>query len=429
MQYYLYWQMRAAIFSGQQNVKYSKRTKYFFRTLYREMYRKLFACIENTTEICLSERDSGLVIVTTGQLLSLLHAPTKTALDRCHTLISKWKKRVLLIDTTELCTEEGMIPLFYPFHSQHYYLRETWGEIEYKGINIAVYQMDKQMSLAQRCHKLKEIIQEKRPLFLLNIGGNSLVTDICSSLVPEFSVATVFSDLATTEGQFQMVGHSLTERERTFLKEFGQSEKQVIEGIFTFSLVEKTHDYTREELGLPNDRFLVAVIGGRLTGEVKREFVESLLPYVQQGAYFVFMGKMEQYEEFAKKISEFGQNSAYLGVVQDVLAVLDVCSLYVNPPRSGGGSSAVEAMYMGVPVLSYDYGDVSVNAGEDFCVATEEEFLQTLERYMQDDIFYQEQSQKAKERAEILMDSNQSFGEALEEFYRRTGIPKEYYYS
>lgn len=428
-QYFLYWQMRTSLFSRQEKEDCSTDTGELFRCLYREMYQKLQAKLETMQEISLEERDNTLVIVTTGQMRGLLHAPTKTALDRCYTLITKWHKQVLLIDTTEVCTQEGMIPLFYSSVAGHYYLKEMWNELEYKGVRIPVYQMEEKLSLKERCRKLRDIILEKKPLFLLNIGGNSLVTDICSAIVPEFSVATVFSDLSNTEGQYQMIGHSLTEREKEFLKRFGQSEEQVVEGLFTFSLVEKTHDYTRKELGFPEGRFLIAMIGGRLTGEVKQDFMESLLPYVKMGAYFVFMGKMDQYEEFAEIMPEFGENSSYLGIVKDVLAVLDVCDIYINPKRRGGGSSAVEAMYMGVPVLSYNHGDVFVNAGQEFCVETEEEFFNTLERYMTDAVFYQEQSDKARARAAVLMDSHHGFGEALEEFYCRAGIPKEYYYS
>ncbi len=421
--YYLYWQVNHTLFSRQKSEDKDEETSYLFRTLYRQMYQALSQRQEEAMRIPVGERDGDVVVVTTGQLQNLLHAPTKTALDRCHTLMEHHHKKVFLIDTAEVCSQSEAPLLLNYVVSEHYFPKNTWNEIEYMGSRIPVYTMDREEPLAQRLEWLRNLVEEKKPLFLLNIGGNSLITDCCNSLVPELSVATVFSSLATTEGDFQMIGHPLTQRERLWLHRFGQSEEQVVEGTFTFSLVEKTHTYTREKMRLPEGRFVIAMIGARLTGEVKREFIESLLPYTRLGAWFVFMGRMDQYREFCRTIPGFKENSTYLGTVRDVLAVLELCDLYINPPRQGGGSSVVEAMYMGLPALSYNYGDVFVNAGPDFCVETQEEMLEVLERYMTDKEFYQERSDMARERAAVLMDSKRSFGEALEEFYHRAGIP------
>lgn len=52
--------------------------------------------------------------------------------------------------------------------------------------------------------------------------------------------------------------------------------------------------------------------------------------------------------------------------------------LYVNPKRSGGGSSVAESLYKGLPVVTLPVGDVSAAAGESFRVADYGEMAETI---------------------------------------------------
>ena len=113
------------------------------------------------------------------------------------------------------------------------------------------------------------------------------------------------------------------------------------------------------------------------------------------------------------------KHSIYLGFCSDVLSILENCDIYLNPYRKGGGSSCVEAMYMGKPVISIDFGDVSTNVGDDFLVKDYDEMIDLLAHYKEDILFYEKQSEKARKRAELLLDETGSFEEAVIEFERR----------
>ena len=62
----------------------------------------------------------------------------------------------------------------------------------------------------------------------------------------------------------------------------------------------------------------------------------------------------------------------------DLSTIYKVCDLYINPLRRGGGTSAVEAMYNKLPVVSINYGDVALNTGDEFCVSSYVEMEQTI---------------------------------------------------
>jgi hypothetical protein len=274
----------------------------------------------------------------------------------------------------------------------------------------------------KQMRKIVRLIQRKKPYFMLNIGGNSILTDVCSILSPVLAISTIPSGKVTTESQFQMTGHPLTEKEKKQLYELGKTENHIIEGIFTSTVIEQTVHTSREELHIPEDSFVMVMVGGRLTYEITEVFMRFLMRFAPMGAFFVFAGKMEQYDVFCEKISGLRENSVFLGMVPDIFSVLEHCDLYVNPRRTGGGTSSVEAMCAGVPVVTYNMGDVPTNTGEEFIVRDEEEMAQTIKRYMEDKEFYKQKSEAAKKRAQRMLDTDGAFCDILEEFFRRAGL-------
>jgi glycosyltransferase involved in cell wall biosynthesis len=163
----------------------------------------------------------------------------------------------------------------------------------------------------------------------------------------------------------------------------------------------------------------MVVVGGRLTTEFTQEFFDVLHRALEMGAVLVIMGKMDSYQEFCDKDEIFKKQSHYLGMQEDVLAVLDYCDLYVNPKRAGGGTSVIEAMYKGCPAVSLNEGDVFVGAGEEFCVSTYAEMQDMIIKYMTDKEFYDIMSKKAKQRAEYMLDSDSAFVEIIKTFERK----------
>lgn len=102
------------------------------------------------------------------------------------------------------------------------------------------------------------------------------------------------------------------------------------------------------------------------------------------------------------------------GLQEDVLAVNECCDLYLNPKRIGGGTSVAEALYKGLPVVTMDYGDGGLGAGKEFHVSDYEEMYELVLKYANDKEFYKLMSEKAKERAQRLMDSKKEFVKIIE---------------
>ena len=144
-----------------------------------------------------------------------------------------------------------------------------------------------------------------------------------------------------------------------------------------------------------------------------------LEPVLAQGAVLVIIGVMKQYQQLCSASPVFKEHSVYLGMQEDVLAVLDCCDIYVNPRRIGGGTSVIEAMYKGLPAVSLEYGDVALGAGTEFCVADYKEMQAQLVRLMKDKAYYQELSDKAKQRAAYMLDSDGAFVDIVNAFLEK----------
>lgn len=375
-------------------------------------------------EIPDSERKQDLVIVVTGQLISPGHGPTKTALDRCVVLIRKMGKRVLLINTAEMMSSIGMVSWYKPHYGVYEPKFLEYEEQEWKGTRIPFYQCEPIVPDVEEYRALLTQVLRLKPCMVISIGGGGIFANICRKLVPTLAVGTFPSKLSPTLMRYQTLGRPIEDYDRVFLKRRGKSEDSVIEGVFTSSLIEETEIVFRQEWKIPDDAFVMVVVGARLDDEVTDEFLGMLESLIADDIFAVFVGCYDTYEETLKRYPVLEQHSRFLGFQKDMLAVCGQCDLYVNPHRRGGGTSCVEAMSKGVPVVTTAFGDVSVNVGEVFCVRDYDEMREQILRYCKNREFYSRMSELARKRAEALLDSDGEFVRIIHEVEHREFVRK-----
>lgn len=378
--------------------------------LIRKLYKNIFQQFKNSLnyeleKIKMNERNKDFIMIFTGQFLTLEHGPTKTALDRCYSLMKTMNKKVILINTTDLLTVKGVVP-YYEISSgnilREYENRES---IRYKDINIPFYQSAVDMPSLDEIKGIINLVRQYKPYFILSIGGANITADLCSSIVPVITIATVMG-IPITESQFAITGKKLSQSEFDFLEEIGMPKEHAIESTFTFDFKPQVNIYTREKFNLPEDKFLLLIVGARLDYEVTKEFIEALKKTVNVGTYFVFAGNFQKYNKYIGEDDVLRGNSTYLGFQDDMLAIAELCDIYINPPRIGGQTSAAEAMFKGLPVVSLNYGDVLACAQEEFCVNNLEEITERILKLIKDKNYYKNMSQKAKNRVKVLLDTD-----------------------
>ncbi|MEK4951398.1 glycosyltransferase [Bacillus sp. FSL W8-1127] len=379
------------------------------RKLYRDIYYSFRKEIKNRYKfIPKEERDKNFIVVLTSQFLNLNHAPTKTALDRCYSLITHLGKKVMLINTKELLTSKGFSPFHNVIIGNEVKELENYRNIKYKDIEIPFYQTSYQMPDMDEIINIMEFIEKRKPYFVLQIGGGSINSDLCSQIVPVVTISTVFSGLPLSEGNMYVIGRKVNENDVKLLKEFDFNKEKVIESVFTFDFKPQQRKYTKTQLNLPKNKFLIAIVGTRLDEEITETFIKLLTEMIKQlNIHIVFIGEFKKYTDFVRANNYLKKNSTCLGFQEDVLAILELCDLYVNPKRTGGGSSVAEAMFKGLPVVTLNSGDVFIAAGSDFGVDSYEEMKQMIVKYVKNKDFYSEMSKKALQRAQLLLSTHE----------------------
>lgn len=388
--------------------------------LYREIMDQFASKMQTPLDpVSRDQRDEGLVLVIADQILGTEHGPTKTALDRCAALIGRCKKKTMLINNAEMLSAVGEIP-FYDAKDGIYAPENMQKDaLEWNGASIPYLQCDNQMPEIGAVDYLLSQIRRMAPGRLIFIGKGGVLGNLAGRMFPSLAIGLCPSALEYTAARYQALGRPLNERDRELLKAVGLNEGHVIESVFTSGLKPQEQKITRADLGLPQDAFVMAVVGMRLDLEVTDEFLQAAEEALTDGMRLVFFGKFDHYREKIKQFPALEKQSESFGPCEDVLSRLEVCDLYLNPDRRGGGTSCVEALLKGVPVVTTDFGDVAVNAGKAFCVKDYEEMKLQIRRYYEDAAFYQEMSFRAKKRAQALLDTETEFVKILQEMDAR----------
>lgn len=411
--YFLYWQIRSSIFGKVklQSGTMEKGLAKLYRRLYESFYKALH--VEMFSYIPLEERDKNLVFIFTSQFLTELHAPTKTVCDRAYYMQHDLGKKAVIINTAMLIPKKGDTP-FYNRDQGGYmekYLKTS--RFRYRDEVFEFMQYEDDMPDLVQMQKLLFRMKKEKPYCIINIGGGDLCADLCGNVVPEITISTVFSEMAAATGKFQVIDRNLKPSDYELMQILGLKPENIKKSMFTFVFKEQTHHFTREEIGLPRRAYILLVTGWRLKDEAEDEFLKMLESAVcrEQQIEVVFMGLFQDYGQVLSAYPKLKEKAHYFECQEDALAVTECCDLYVNPRRKGGGSSAAEALYMGLPVVTLSMGDAAEAAGEDFWVSDYHEMEDKIIRYCRSRESYEEMSALARKRGKSLTDSKKHFCE------------------
>lgn len=194
--YWLLSQVTSFMFRNPQldSTKEIKKLEYM---IYNDIYEKYIELFYDINWINKNKRDESLVFVTIQQFMNLNHAPTKTALDRARVLKQKINKAVIIINTAEMLGGEE-VPLAVKLDGNYNANLMNIEEVEYEGEIFPYIQFDKITPNRDAGELIVEFVKNYRPAYIVNIGGNSLMMDVCAKLVPVLNVNTVPSNITYT---------------------------------------------------------------------------------------------------------------------------------------------------------------------------------------------------------------------------------------
>lgn len=414
--YFILFQVRRFIFTREKNKQVSGLCSRLYDQIYYTYCEELK---DEFVKIPKEERNEKLIIFFTSQFLTLNHGPTKTILDRSLAL-AKSGKLPFIINTCELGAEGGELPFFNMYISSYIEQYEQYESIAYEDERFTFFQCGRNMPNIKSIRELIAIVKQLKPYCIFCCGG-SIISDLCSNVITSININTVPSALSDVRSTFQAIGRSVTDEDIEWLCATGRRKDHIIESAFTWSFKPQTTHYSRAAFNIPDDRKAGIVIGARLTEEVNKKFIDILSPAFEDGLFLVFAGNLTNYDQLCDECEGLRENSVYVGYISDILALCEICDLYINPKRKGGGGSVVEAMAKGLPFAALRYGDVGIAVG-DMGLEEYEDIGKEVRKLITDKAYYEEMSKKAYERSKVLQDTRGQFMKILEEASNREGF-------
>lgn len=369
----------------------------------RNIHKRNVARLAEEVEFCvpyvpLEKRNRKRIVVVTENLVSRYHAPTMMTLQTVYVLQEKLGYEVLLLT----CTSNGrdLISWRGPWWCSVMGERGN-GIIDYKDGEINLWQYPMDECGIEGYREMLARIYSWNPWFVLNMGVSSAIVDLPTAFTTVVArVMTVRTPVSEAQIWVRAVGVS-KEQDAGDESELDRYQKQVfMDQKFPPIVTESTEVQTRSKLGLPEDGFLIAIVGNRLQTEMDEAFVGLMqqILKINEKVNFVFIGATEL-ELRGIEDREMRRRVHYLGFCEDLLGVYRVLDLYLNPKRAGGGWSSAIALRAGLPVVTLPECDVAYNVGRKFEVRDYEQMFAEVIRYMTDTVFYKAQSECAKKLA------------------------------
>ena len=350
-------------------------------------YRELLGM--NYEYIPVKERNDNRIVIITEQMLSEKHAPTKVVLDHIYALKKRGFDVVLFVCPCNLVIQEGIWHGAICLNSVSG--REN-ARMIYKDIEFEMHEYLMNESTLLNYKGMLDFIYSYKPVCVYSMG---IVNPI----------AEVVSDFITLVNQDFAIGLPISEAQ--ILIEITNNKEDSIESINNRQIVFKPKDFpmyfennnvmmSRKELGLPEEKFLIAIVGNRLDEEIDEDFLNVMTRIAKEvpNCCFVMIGNVSAIKNLFDKLS-FKNQIIQLGYCEQLIATYKIMDIYLNPKRRGGGFSGAMALVAELPVVTLPDCDVSANVGEKFTVDDYDEMIDTVKRYCYDKEYYYNQKKLA----------------------------------
>lgn len=376
------------------------------RELHENLLRRFRDLLQlDMTPVSFDERNHKQIVLVTNQLLGYLHGPTRIVVEIASELKNLGYDVIVIVAYEEML-EERMQQFWYnPFRMN--LVKEYNGnfQLQYEDKQIKGYQFCISYETMNNTRNLLKEIVELKPGLVWYIGSHCLFADLMRSFTTVAAMPCT-DGYAISEAQI-LISYMNSKSPDVKAAEIYNKEKGqtmlYMELYFSFRRSNKI--YSRMQFLIPNDAFVITIVGNRLDSEISEEFLVILnrVLAIDEKIFLVFIGCFDRFYDMVKKLN-WGSRAVYIGYQEDLVQVLALMDLFLNPKRKGAGGGALGALGEGVPVITLDYCDVANAAGKDFVCRDMDEMVLLVQKYFYDKEFYQHQSQLARGRLNTSYD-------------------------
>lgn len=391
-----------------------------------EIMKKLKRYYLLKTNFSLERKKNHLVIIT-GQLLSYNHAPTKVTINYANHLRKNYpslKIKIIVEDMFDYSPNELFFPYSYvsaksnTMYEYHKKLLDDSIEIYYSNSNL------------NRKERLEEDIQEIisfKPEWILKVGApESIISEQLYNYYPVASFSMGGAEYSESV-DLAFGGHSekdvLMERKSKGLSNDNYLYLQHKVGL---EFPKSKNSISKSKFGFKKQDFVIVTVGNRLNTEIDKEFTKGIKNILDQYPHikWLLIG-LDHHNIIDEVCGDNRSQIKYVSYTNELANVYDICSVYANPFRLGGGFSVAMAMDAGIPVANIE-GNNDANVYVPFGKAQKKEtYFNYLEHLIEDKEFYN----KEKEEFSHVIEENFGFKVATNQIMKFLEVAEKKFYN
>lgn len=153
------------------------------------------------------------------------------------------------------------------------------------------------------------------------------------------------------------------------------------------------YKYERKNYSLLPEDFVMVSVGRRLYSELTEDFIDAFIPLLSRYRHVKWLWVGQEAERLAEKYQSFIQDGQIVlwGFEKDLPSLYQICNVFLNPNRVGGGWSISWAIGEGLPVITTDYpNDSSPILGDMVISGDYSDLRATVEKMIGDRKYYEE---------------------------------------
>lgn len=237
-------------------------------------------------------------------------------------------------------------------------------------------------SMVEDLNALAVYISQINPEFVIGIEGGNILADLCTGFTDVITM-NVVDDLPVTISD--SVLRYFPGTYKNGYKRASEYNKTIFDAAYDNELM--PYNDGGERIELASGRFHVCIMGNRLDNELDDKMLEVIRRLALQvpETDMVFIGKCPGTEE---KLSDIKDRCRFLGYVERCEDAVGACSMFLNPPRTGGGGGGYMAIKRGIPVYTLKDCDVASCVGKEFEHNSFDELIPFVRKCIDDIEYY-----------------------------------------
>ena len=197
-------------------------------------------------------------------------------------------------------------------------------------------------------------------------------------------------------------------------KEYNSINKsQIVELPIVLMPPKQNNIYTRKQFNLGNDKFILVTVGVRLQYEISELFIDILCDCLltHEDIIWILVGT-KSFDYIEKKFQSLIEKRQVIfwGYENDLQALYDICDVYINPERMGGGASIFWAMLKSIPIATTQfYSDIMPTLGTENSIKGDyNDLINYVIKLKTDKLFFSFKRKSIQNRANDMVAKSQA---------------------